>query len=186
MPDNTLSAMTALATVLAALAAAVSLWVSWRGISAQNTQAKASREDFKLSLSADLAMKLEDRFNSAEQRKIRANAARAILSNEKLIEAEEVFDFFETVGLMVRTGALTKDLVYNFFFHWMNMYWVAGQAYIQEERKNSISLWENFEFGYKAVREMEEMKDAHSIDLKLAENPQRLRTLLQAEVEETE
>ncbi len=96
-----------------------------------------------------------------------------------------MFDFFETVGLMVRTGALTKDLAYNFFFHWFNMYWVAGQSYIQEERKNSKSLWENFEYGYLSVREIEMEKDAHSTDLRLAEDQQRLRELLQAEIEET-
>src|SRR5208337_3355624 len=108
MTDHILSALSALATVLAALAAAAAVWVSWRGIKAQNAQAKASREDFKLSLSADLSMKLEDRFNEPEHRKIRSAAARALLTNKNLIDAEDVFDFFETVGLMVRTGALTK------------------------------------------------------------------------------
>jgi hypothetical protein len=178
--------LTGFATVLAALAAAIGVFVSWRGISAQNTQARSSREDFKLSLAADLSIKLGDRFNSPEQRLIRTRAARALISNEKLIEAEEVFDFFETVGLMIRSGALTRDLAYNFFFHWINMYWVAGQSYIQEERKLSRALWENFEFAYSAVREIEIAKDPNSGDLSLSENPERLKELLQAEIEETD
>ena len=130
-------------------------------------------------------MKLEDRFNSPDQRKIRSNAAQALLSNKKLIEAEEVFDFFETVGLLVRTGALTGDLAYNFFFHWINMYWVAGHDYIQNERKVSKSLWENFEFVYGVVREMEQKKDANSTNLNLVTDIERLKKLLQAEIEET-
>lgn len=186
MGDHILTAITASAAVFAALAAAAAVLVSWRGISAQNVQAKASREDFKLSLSADLSMKLEDRFNSPEQRRIRANAAKALLTKQKLNDAEEVFDFFETVGLMVSTGALTEELAYNFFFHWLNMYWVAGNAYIQEERKSLKSLWKKFEIAYEAVRKIEQKEDPNSIDLKLAEDPERLQKLLQAEVAETE
>jgi hypothetical protein len=184
MTDHTLSALTALATALAALAAAAAVWVSWRGIAKQNAQAKASREDFKLSLAADLSMKLDDRFNTEDFRQTRSHAAQALLSGQKLVDAEDVFDFFETVGLLVRTGALTKELAYNFFFHWINLYWVAGQGHIQKKRKVAKSLWENFEYLYDIVQQLERMKDADSEDLKLAEQPQRLRTLLNEEITE--
>jgi hypothetical protein len=186
MTDHTLSALTALATVLAALAAAAAVWVSWRGIAKQNAQANASREDFKLSLAADLSMKLDDRFNPEDFRKNRSHAAQALLSGQKLVDAEDVFDFFETVGLLVRTGALTKELAYTFFFHWINLYWVAGQGHIQEKRKAAKSLWANFEYLYDIVQQSERMKDADSEDLKLAEQPQRLRILLNEEITEEE
>jgi hypothetical protein len=171
-----------MATSVAALAASAAVWVSWRGIAKQNEQAKASRKDFKLSLAADLSMKLDDRFNPEDFRRVRSDAARALLSNQNLVDAEDVFDFFETVGLLVRTGALTNDLAYNFFFHWINLYWVAGQGHIQEKRKVSRSLWEDFEYVYKKVREIETKKDANSEDLRLAEQHQRLRDLLDEEV----
>ena len=186
MTDHTLSALTALATALAALAAAAAVWVSWRGIAKQNAQAKVSREDFKLSLAADLSMKLDDRFNTEGFRQTRSHAAQALLSSHKLVDAEDVFDFFETVGLLVRTEALTKDLAYNFFFHWINLYWVAGQGHIQEKRKVSKSLWEHFEYLYDIVRQSERIKDADSEDLKLAEQPQRLKSLLGEEITEEE
>jgi hypothetical protein len=108
------------------------------------------------------------------------------LSSQKLVDAEDVFDFFETVGLLVRTGALTTDLAYNFFFHWINLYWVAGQGHIQEKRKVSKSLWEHFEYLYDIVRQSERIKDADSEDLKLAEQPQRLKSLLGEEITEEE
>src|SRR5271167_1442691 len=82
MADHTLSALTALATVLAALAAAAAVWVSWRGIAKQNAQAKASREDFKLSFAADLSMKLDDRFNTEDFRQARSHAAQSLLSSQ--------------------------------------------------------------------------------------------------------
>jgi hypothetical protein len=186
MTDHTLSVITAWATSLAALAAAAAVWVAWRGIAKQNEQAKASRHDFKLSLAADLSMKLDDRFNPEDFSQVRSDAARALLSNQNLVAAEDVFDFFETVGLLVRTGALTKDLAYNFFFHWINLYWVAGQSHIQEKRKASRSLWEDFEYVYKKVREIERKKDPDSEDLRLAEQPQRVRDLLSEEIMEEE
>jgi hypothetical protein len=182
MTDHALSELIALATTLAALAAAAAVWVTWRGIAKQNAQAKASRKDFKLSLAADLSMKLEDRFSTEGFQQTRSHAAQALLSSQKLVDAEDVFDFFETVGLLVRTGALTKDLAYNSFFHWINLYWVAGQGHIQEKRKVAKSLWENFEYLYGIVQQSERMKDADSEDLKLAEQPQRLRNLLNEEI----
>jgi hypothetical protein len=152
------------------------------GIAKQNKQAKASREDFKLSLAADLSMKLDDRFNPEDLRRARSDAARALLSNQNLADAEDVFDFFETVGLLVRTGAVTSDLAYNFFFHWINLYWVAGQGYIQKKRRIAKSLWEDFEYLYGKVLEIEKRKDIQSADLKLSNQPDRIRELLQEEV----
>jgi hypothetical protein len=186
MTDQALSVLTAWATSVAALAAAAGVCVSWRGIAKQNAQANASREDFKLSLAADLSMKLDDRFNPEDFRQTRSHAAQALLSGQKLVDAEDVFDFFETVGLLVRTGALTKELAYSFFFHWINLYWVAGQEHIQEKRKGAKSSWEDFEYIYKIVQQLERMKDADSEDLKLAEQPQRLKTLLNEEIVEEE
>jgi hypothetical protein len=186
MTDHTASVWTAWAAVIAALAAPVGVWVSWRGIAKQNAQAKASRKDFKLSLAADLSMKLDDRFNTEDFRRTRSHAAQALLSGQKLVDAEDVFDFFETVGLLVRTGTLTDELSYNFFFHWVNLYWVAGQKHIQERRKVADSLWEDFECLYDTVQELERMKDAASVDLKLAEQHERQITLLREEVIEDE
>jgi hypothetical protein len=182
MTDHTLSVVTAWATSAAALSAAAAVCISWRGIAKQNAQAKSSREDFKLSLAADLSMKLDDRFNPEDFRKTRSDAAQALLSGQKLVDAENVFDFFETVGLLVRTGALTKELAYNFFFHWINLYWVAGQGHIQEKRKTAKSLWEDFEYLYDVVQQSERMKDANSEDLKLAQQPELLKSLLSEEI----
>ncbi len=184
MTDNTLAAVTAWAAVAAALAAAISVFVSWRGIREQNREAEASRKDFKLSLAADLSMKLEDRFDTAEQRKVRSRAARALLSKGNFVDAEEVFDFFEMVGLLVKLDALTKELAYNFFFYWTNLYWVAGRAKILEDRKVSKSLWENFEFLYNVVCEVERRTDPTSRDLRLVDEPNRIDDLLKTEIED--
>jgi len=127
--------------------------------------ASKSRNDFRLSLAADLSMKLDDRFNSEEFEEMRSKAATALLSNESLESAEDVFDFFETLGLLLRTKAVTRELAYNFFFHWANLYWAAGKDYIAQRRQASITLWTDFEFLYKELIEIEKKRDRASADI---------------------
>jgi hypothetical protein len=185
MTEHTLSVITALATAGAAIAAVIAVWVSYFGIKETSRIATQSRGDFKLSLAADLSMKLDDRFNSAEFEKKRSEAARALLSKKNLEATEDVFDFFETVGLLTRTGAITKELAYNFFFHWVNLYWIAGQTHIQNKRTKTRTVWEDFKYLYKSVRQIEESKDPDSEDLRLSDHPTRIETLLTEEFEQS-
>lgn len=163
--------ITAWAAVGAVVAATASVFV-----------ASKSRKDFRLSLAADLSMKLDDRFNSEEFNEARSKAAKALLNKENLAEAEDVFDFFETLGLLVRTKAVTKELVYNFFFHWVNLYWAAGRDYILERRKTSKTLWTDFESLYKALIDIEKQKDNASRDI--SPSIELLREYLGQEMEE--
>jgi hypothetical protein len=182
MSEQTISVITAFATSAAALAAAAAVVVALWGIKKQNAQSERSREDFKLSLSADLSMKLDDSFGSEHFGRIRSDAARALIDGSGLIDAEDVFDFFETVGLLVRTNALTKELAYNFFFHWVNLYWIAGQDHIMWKRTGTKAVWQDFEALYVALRKLEESKDPNSDDLTLADNRDRLTELLKEEL----
>jgi hypothetical protein len=182
MTDHALLLMTAFGTVGAALAAAWAALVSQVGIKKASQIAQQSRADFKLALAADLSMKLDDRFSSEEFKKTRSQAAQALLVGACLEDAEDIFDFFETLGLFVRTAALTKELAYNFFFHWINLYWIAGQGHIQEKRSMARSVWVDFEHVYKLVRQVEASRDDESEDLKLAEQPHRLEKLLREEI----
>lgn len=181
MTEHSLSVMTAWGTVVAALAAALAVWAALCQINKTTRIAQQSRTDFKLSLAADLSMKLDDRFNSDEFREARSKAARALLSRNSLGDVEDVFDFFETVGRLVRTTALTEELAYNFFFHWINLYWVAGQSHIQERRKIAKPVWEDFEYVFMIVRQVEASKDADSQLLKLDGDIQLQKTLLREE-----
>lgn len=163
--------ITAWAAVAAVIAAVASVVV-----------ASKSRNDFRLSLAADLSMKLDDRFNSKEFEKVRSKAATALRYKENLEDAEDVFDFFETVGLMVRTNALTRELAFNFFFHWVNLYWAAGRAYIVERRKVSKTLWTDFEFLYRQLIEIEMAEDQTSADINPSDD--LLRKYLDEEIGE--
>ncbi len=89
-------------------------------------------------------------------------------------------DFFETVGLLVRTKTLTNELAHNFFFHWINLYWLAGESYIKTKRQAAKALWEDFERLYSDVRKIEQSKDPNSEELKL--KPEQIRERLKEEL----
>lgn len=173
MTDHAALVWTAIATIAAASAGFISAWIAYFAIRRQASQTQ-------LALAADLSLKLEERFNSEEFREVRARAARALLDGKDLVEAEDVFDFFETVGLLVRTKTLRNDLAYNFFFHWINIYWLAGESYIKTKRQGAKALWEDYEKLYSDVRKVEQSKDSNSAELKLT--PEQISERLKEEL----
>jgi len=115
------NALTGIATAATALAAIGSTWAAIFAAKKQNVNFERSSRDFRLSLSAELALKLGERFNSEGFRKCRFIAASALLRQEGMDEAEDVLDFLESVGLLMRLGALNDEVAYSFFFHWINL-----------------------------------------------------------------
>ena len=144
----------AIGTVVAAAAAVYAIWL-------QN-------KSFKANLTAELAMKLDDRFSSPECKEIRSRAARALQNHIKEEEAEDVFDFFETVGLFTRRKALDAEIVHSFFFHWINVYWTAGKDHISRRQAESKFLWKDFSYLYLKVLEIEMKEDPSSQDIALS------------------
>lgn len=177
------SEITALAGIATAFAAFGALYVAYRAFRSQEISVHKSNETFRLSINADLVMRLEEQFDGEVMRRSRRSAAKALLENQHLSEAEDVFDFFETVGLLSRLEALNEEMVHSTFFHWINAYWVAGRNYISEKREEkSAVLWVDFESVYETTRALERRKDAHSRDLN---PPQELiASYLREELEE--
>jgi cbb3-type cytochrome oxidase subunit 3 len=148
-------AITAWATIVIALGTLASVYVAYRGI-------KSQARSFANSVSADLALKLVHDFDSDDNRKRRSRAADALLKKIKLVEVDDLFDMFESIGLFVRKGLLDADIAHSFFFHWVNLYWVAGKHIVEEKRKASADLWCDFELLYKALLKIEMARDARS------------------------
>jgi hypothetical protein len=114
------------------------------------------------SVSADLALKLADDFDSEISLARRGRVANAFLNNLKIAEADDVFDFFEQVGFFVRKGLIESDVAHSFFFHWVNLYWIAGRQAIAEKRVESEGLWKDFEFLYQKLLNIEMTTDPRS------------------------
>ncbi|MGC9291119.1 MAG: DUF4760 domain-containing protein [Acidobacteriaceae bacterium] len=158
----------------ACVSALIALWGFWK----QN-------KSYKESLALELAMKLDEKFNSKKFRKLRSLAAQALLNqgNENQIaDCEEIFDFFEPIGLFVKRGSLDAGLVHNFFFHWVNLYWNAGKRYIEQRRTHAGALWTEFERLYLKLVEIEKNEDKFSSDI--SPSQQQIEEQLREEIQD--
>ncbi len=91
----------------------------------------------RLTLGADLIMKLEDRFEEPEFMKKRKRAAKALkaVSQTNKGDIEDVLDFFETLGLLVRRRALDPELAWSSFFYWLHGYYRWAETFIVDQQR---------------------------------------------------
>jgi hypothetical protein len=159
--------ITSWSTLALAVFSFIAVGISYWGI-------KKQAESLASSVSADLCLKMVDRFDSPAMLMIRSLAARALLDDFQLVLADDVFDFFELLGLYVRRDMLDAEIVHSMFFHWINLYWNAGKAYIVKSRERSNDIYVDFQDVYKAVL---------AIEMKTAPNSRDINPT-QADVEE--
>ena len=79
----------------------------------------------------DLILKLEERFDSPQMRKTRADAARALQESEDT-DADavgELLDFLEQIGFLVSRHAIDLEAVYEYFDGWIVPYYQKTGAY---------------------------------------------------------
>ena len=115
----------------------------------------------------DLILGLEDRFQSPSLIEQRRAAARFLLQyndvedgrslppdDPKWEDMDDIIDFFQTLGTMTKTGHLSKELVYKFFFPWLRVYWSGADSYIKSVRKDPV-VWADAEWLYQTVVQLE-------------------------------
>lgn len=148
-------AITAWATLVIALCTIGSVFLAYRAMQSQ-VKSLAS------SVSADLALKLVHDFDSDANIARRGRVSNALIKGLNLSETEDLFDFFEQIGLFVRKGLIDADIAHSFFFHWVNLYWVAGKTLVEKKRGASVGLWTDFEYLHKRLLQIEMESDPHS------------------------
>jgi hypothetical protein len=128
-----------------------------------------TRRYSRQSRNIDLILKFSDRFDSdvfMEKRRAAALSIHNYLLDEQNINEvrEDIFDFFETVGLMFRRYKLDEELVWNTFFEWVQGYWQSAHVYITKMRKenNKSVYWEEFEFLYRQLVKVEQEREPDS------------------------
>lgn len=91
----------------------------------------------RMSMVADLMMRLEDRFQNEDFLNTRKDAALAILklTTENKGNIEDVLDFFETLGLLVHRKALDEEFAWSSFFYWLHGYYRWAEPFIKEQQK---------------------------------------------------
>jgi len=92
--------------------------------------------------SIDLLFRLENDFFGPAKRLQRVKASRDLLNGE-FLEAEPILDFFETMALLLRRGALDKEIVWHTFFYWIDRYYQASKPSITARQKIDPLVWKD-------------------------------------------
>ncbi len=92
--------------------------------------------------SVDLLFKLENDFFGPTKRLQRAKACHD-LAQGKALEAEPILDFFETMALLLRRGALDTEMVLHTFFYWLNHYYQVLEPVILARQKTEPLVWKD-------------------------------------------
>jgi len=148
-------AITAYATLAIAALTLVSVGVAYVAFRSQV-------RSFSASVSADMALKLLREFDSETLIALRGRVAQGFLVGHPISEAEILFDFLEQVGFFLRKGLIEVDVAHSFFFHWVNIYWLAGKSMIEKKRDGAEGLWKDFEYLYRKTLEVEASTDHRS------------------------
>jgi hypothetical protein len=127
----------------------------------------------RFSQSVDLILKLEQRFNKDKDViEARRKAAKAFHSNSGSppSDIEDVLDFFETLGLLVRRKALDKEMVWHTFYYWMHRYWLLSKAYIREKQKSKPTFWKDYVRLEEQLTAIERKKSKLNTDIDLSKD----------------
>jgi hypothetical protein len=104
--------------------------------------------------SVDLLFRLENDFFGPAKKLQRAKACRDLAEGHPL-EAEPILDFFETMALLLRRGALDAEMVWHTFFYWIDNYYSALQPYIADRQKTDPLVWQDFIHLVQVVRDIQ-------------------------------
>ncbi len=95
----------------------------------------------RFSLQVQSLLAVEQQFQDPERRETRHLAARQLLNKRPESEVDDVLDFLDTLGLLVRRKALDPEMVWHTFFYWIYGYWHAAQDVIIRERHQNSNVW---------------------------------------------
>ncbi len=109
------------------------------------------QENARSVLSATLALKFDDQFDSLAMRESRRSFAKAILDNKE--PDEDVIGFFDTIGFLARRRSVDIEIVWNEFGYYILYYWPAARPYVEKWRAedHDNSYYENAEWLYKKI-----------------------------------
>jgi len=110
--------------------------------------------------SIDLLLRFEANFFGPEKREQRAKAAVGMLRQPpEFQEAEDILDFFETIALLSRRGALDRYMLWHTFYYWIDRYYEATKGHIEERRRGEPTVWQDIGPFVESLRKLQ-MKEA--------------------------
>ena len=137
--------------IVAALTAIASNFVQYRCTLLQAREARISHN-------IDLILKLQDQYDNNLLRQ-RVAVGKAYLSGKKT-DYNDVLDFFDTVGELVKRDELDKERAWSSFYYYFHRYFLLSRDYVKKERAEDDDplLWENVDYLHKVMVEIEQQK----------------------------
>jgi hypothetical protein len=111
----------------------------------------------RFALGVDIILKQEALFDAAKMRADRSRAASALKNGTDATDLEPVLDFFEIIGLLVRRGAIDKEIAWNYYSHWVLRYAAFARAQINARRKVELdeTYYQEFEYLVKVLTQLD-------------------------------
>jgi hypothetical protein len=111
----------------------------------------------------DLMLKFEERFEGNEMKLKRKAAASFLLVNRTGLpvddlmwhKVDDVLDFFEVIGTLVKQGDENPALAYSFFHYWFSHYWVACKKYVEAIQQEAPVQWEEASWLFEKMHAIE-------------------------------
>ncbi len=123
-----------------------------REIKRQADTALLSHQSYKLSVAAEWLLKLDNQFEQLYG--ARCNAVSSLRHSRDISPAyARLWNFFETLGLLLRLGILDRGMLNVVFGYWIQGYWEASEQFIIRSREREESLWSNFEYLYSELQQ---------------------------------
>lgn len=161
-------------STIASIAAVTAVVVSAAGLYVQLRQAH-------LQHCVDLVLKMSDKFDEEKFIKKRKVAAKAILNKKYKSETDDVLNFFDSLGMLVRRGAIDEEMTWHTFYYWIHRYRLAAKTYMDEERKRAQETWDDFIELDKRMVAMEKRKTGSmSTDIEIAD--EKIKEFLKDEI----
>ena len=114
--------------------------------------------------------------------KARRLAAKALKSKAlKSEDADDVLDYFEMIGLLVRRGALDEHVVWHNFFYWIHRYCLSAQEHITNIQSEDPTIWADLVELHKRLVLIEK-RERRCTDSKLQLNKKELTEFLDEEM----
>lgn len=157
---------TAIGTMALAIIAFVQFWVQFYFSAKQSrdtreavqktidAQGEVSREDIALRL----YLNMEDRFDGFPMQQRRHELAYHLMNKGSMEQTkEDVLNFFEDLGTLLKQGRVNEQLTYDTFSYHAKGWWFACQPYIMwlRARKKDSSMFSDFELLAEKMMERE-------------------------------
>jgi hypothetical protein len=130
--------------------------------------------------SVDLLFRLENDFFGGDKIAQRALAAQDYATNpDYFAEMEDILDFFETVAMLTRKGALDLYMVWHTFGYWIERYYAIAKPHIAVRQRQEPGVWEDLDWLMPRLMKLQAKKGSSNL------NDAELARFLQEESQES-